>query len=83
MRRPRSAQGHGSNYLVLSRSCANLYEEIAEVFGDQSGIKVVVDRRQGVGGMTEIPSSKRRRSRTRKGQANPRMISVRMRKEAS
>jgi hypothetical protein len=67
----------------LNRSCADLYKEIAEALEDRPDIKVVVDRRRGKGRMTEIPSSKRRRGRTRKGQVNPRMISVRMRKKAS
>ncbi len=82
MREPRSGRGNGPKYLVLNRSCADLYEEIAELFENRPDIKVVVDRRRGTGGMTEIPSRKRRRARTRKGEANPRMLSVRMRKEA-
>jgi hypothetical protein len=69
--------------LVLSRSCADLYEEIAELFADRPYIKVVVDRREGKDGMTEIPAGKKRGARTRKGQANPRVVSVRFRKEAS
>jgi hypothetical protein len=69
--------------LVLSRSCADLYEEIAELFADRPYIKVVVDRREGEEGMTEIPVKERRGARTRKGRANPRQVSVRLRKEAS
>ena len=83
MRTPRSGQAKEPGYLVLNRSCADLYAEIAEAFEDRGYIKVVVDRRQGRNGMTEIPAPKRRGARTRKGQANPRMVSVRMRKEAS
>ncbi len=83
MREPRPGQGNGPYYLVLNRSCADLYEEIAKVFEDRPYIKVVVDRRRGKGRMTEIPSGERRGARTRKGQANPRLVSVRLRKEAS
>ena len=82
MRRPRTTQGKTSDYLVLSRSCVDLYEEITEVFGDRSDIMMVMDRRHGIGGIAEIHSSKGRHARTRKEQVNPRMISVRMRKEA-
>jgi hypothetical protein len=83
MRKPRPGQEKDSNYLVLNRSCADLYEKIAEVFENQPEINVVVDRRRGTGGMTEIPSSRRRRARTRKKQANPRMVSVQIKREAS
>jgi hypothetical protein len=32
MRQPRPGQGQGTYYLVLNRSCADLYEEIAKLF---------------------------------------------------
>jgi hypothetical protein len=42
-------------FLVLSRSCADLRDEIAGVFGDRADIEVVVDRRQDGRGMPGIP----------------------------
>ena len=55
MRGSREGQERRTHYLVLSRSCADLYEEIAELFADRSDIEVVVDRRLGRGGMLPIP----------------------------
>jgi hypothetical protein len=52
--------------LVLSRSCADLYEEIAELFADRPSIEVVVDRRRGLDGMREIPVGRRRRAERRR-----------------
>ena len=53
------------HYLVISRSCAYLYEEIARLFADRPDIKVIVDRRQGPTRMKEIPEAwERRRRRT-------------------
>lgn len=46
--------------MVLNRSCADLYEEIAELFADRTEIEVVVDRRRGRGGMIPIPLSRHR-----------------------
>jgi len=83
MREPRPGQGNGPCYLVLNRSCADLYEEIAEAFEDRPYVKVVIDRRQGRNGMREIPTRKRRGARTRKAQADPRMVSAQLRKQAS
>lgn len=34
-----------TQYVVLSRACANLYEEMVALFSDWPGIEVVVDRR--------------------------------------
>lgn len=51
------------HYLVISRSCADLYEEIARLFADHPDIKVIVDRRRGPTRMKEIPKAKGRRSR--------------------
>jgi hypothetical protein len=82
MREPWPGQGQGTYYLVLNRSCADLYEEVARLFADESRIEVVVDRRRGLDGMTEIPAGMRRGARTKKGRANPRVMSVRLRKEA-
>jgi hypothetical protein len=82
MREPRPGQGQGTYYLVLNRSCADLYEEVVRLFADESRIKVVIDRRRGDDGMTEIPTRKRRGARTEKRRANPRVMSVRLRKEA-
>jgi hypothetical protein len=82
MREPRPGQGQGSYYLVLNRSCADLYQEVARLFADESRIEVVVDRRRGNDGMTEIPAGRRRGARTKKGRANPQVMSVRLRKEA-
>jgi hypothetical protein len=83
MREPRPGQGQGPYYLVLNRSYADLYEEIAEAFEDRRYIKVIVDRRQGRNGMARIPARQRRLARTRRGQTNPRLLSFRLRKEAS
>ena len=82
MREQRSGQTSGAFYLVLNRSCADLYEEIAEAFGDRSYIEVVVDRRQGEGGMKEIPAKERRGAGTRKRLDDPRMVAVLLRKQA-
>jgi hypothetical protein len=72
LRQPREGQAGRRNILVLSRSCADLYEEIAELFADRATIEVVVDRRRGLDGMTEIPAAKKRRAerRRRRRQAN-------------
>lgn len=83
MRGPRTGQTNEPYYLVLNRSSADLYEEIAEAFEDRRYIKVIADRRHGRNGMAEIPARKRQGARTRKGQANPRIVSVRLRNEAS
>jgi hypothetical protein len=82
MRERRRGQKSKGYFLVLNRSCADLYEEIAEAFADRRYITVMMDRRQGPDGMTAIPAKPRRRSRTRKDPVNPRMVAVRMRKEA-
>jgi hypothetical protein len=47
MREPRIGQGQGTYYLVLNRSCADLYEEIAKLFVGYPRIQVVLDRRRG------------------------------------
>jgi len=52
---------------VLNRSCADLYEEIAELFADRSYIAVVMDRRHGRGAMIPIPLSQRLRARSSGG----------------
>lgn len=53
------------HYLVVSRSCAYLYEEIAELFADRPDIKVIVDRRRGPISTKEIQEAgERRRRRT-------------------
>ncbi len=83
MRESRPGQGNDPYYLVLNRSCADLYEEIAEAFEDRPYIEVVVDRRRGKAGMKEIPAKRRRGSRRWKGQVNLRLLSVRVRQEAS
>jgi len=83
MRELRPGQGQGTYYLVLNRSCADLYEEIANLFVGYPRIQVVLDRRRGNDGMTEIPTGRRRGARTKKGRANPRVMSVQLRKEAS
>jgi hypothetical protein len=61
-------------YLVLNRSCADLYDEIAELFADRPYIKVVMDRRRGKNGMAEIPASQKPRARQGHGRANPRVV---------
>lgn len=66
MREPRGGQEGRKNYLVLNRSCADLYPEIAELFADRTDIEVVVDRRRGKGGMIPIPLWQRR-ARSRGG----------------
>lgn len=60
MREPREGQENeeqGIHYLVLNRSCADLYEAIAKLFAGRPYIKVIVDRRQGKGQMEEIVPS--------------------------
>jgi len=66
LREPRVGQEGRRNILVLSRSCADLYEEIAELFADRPSIEVVVDRRRGLDGMTEIPAARKRRAERRR-----------------
>jgi len=66
LREPREGQERERHYLVLSRSCADLYEEIAELFADRPSIEVVVDRRRGLDGMTEIPAARKRRAERRR-----------------
>ena len=63
MRELRRGEGQGAYYLVLNRSCADLYDEIAELFANRPYIRVVVDRRRGKSGMAEIPASERPGSR--------------------
>lgn len=63
MREPREGQEGEEgrkNYLVLNRSCADLYGEIAELFSNRADIEVIVDRRRGKGGMIPIPLWQRR-----------------------
>src|SRR5574341_897684 len=55
LREPREGQEGRRNILVLSRSCADLYEEVAELFADRPSIEVVVDRRWSGGGLAGIP----------------------------
>ncbi len=66
MREPREGQAGRRNILVLSRSCADLFQEIAELFADRPSIEVVVDRRRGLDGMTEIPAARKRRAERRR-----------------
>jgi len=66
LREPREGQERERHYLVLSRSCADLYEEIAELFADRPSIEVVVDRRRGLDGMPEIPAARKRRAERRR-----------------
>ena len=66
MRAPRDGQEGRRNILVLSRSCADLYEEIAELFSDRPFIEVVVDRRRGLDRMSEIPAARKRRAERRR-----------------
>ena len=82
MREQRPGQTREAYYLVLNRSCADLYEEIAEAFEDRAYIEVVVDRRQGEGSMKEIPEKERRGAGTRKKLDDPRMVAVLLRKQA-
>lgn len=79
----RRKRDQGTYYLVLSRSCADLHKEIAELFADRPYIKIVVDRRKGEDGMKEIPAGKRRGVRTRVKRADARLVSARLRREAS
>jgi hypothetical protein len=67
---------------VPNRSCADLYEEVARLFADESRIKVVIDRRRENDRMTEIPAGARLGARTKKGRANQRVMSAWLRKEA-
>jgi hypothetical protein len=63
LREPREGQEGRRNLLVLNRSCADLYEEIAGLFADRPDIEVIVDRRRGRGGMLPIPLSRKTRAR--------------------
>lgn len=51
------------HYLVISRSCADLYDELAQLFADRPDIRVIVDRRHGRGRMAEIPDLQKRKGR--------------------
>lgn len=66
MREPQEGQEGRKNYLVLNRSCADLYAEIAELFANRTDVEVIVDRRRGKGGMIPIPLWQRR-ARSRGG----------------
>ena len=83
MRALRRGQEQGTYYLLLNRSCADLYDEVAELFADRPYIKVVVDRRRGKDGMPEIPAPQR--PRALKGQWRPtlKVVSARLRQEVS
>ena len=83
MRKPRPGQGEGLYYLVLNRSYADLLEAVLECFEDRPCIEVIVDRRRGEDRMAELPTPRRRVACRRDGRANPRLISVWLRKEAS
>ena len=43
--------GHQNQYMVLSRACAELYEEVSSLRADRPEVVVVVDRR----GVEETP----------------------------
>jgi hypothetical protein len=47
MREQATDQSHPHEYAILSRACADLYEEMAEVLSGWPEIEVVVDRRKG------------------------------------
>jgi len=81
MRQPRPGQGQGPYYLVLNRSCADLYQEIADCFEDRLCIEVVVDRRRGQDRMAEIPASQDAPVRMGKWRAKQRLMSVRLRQQ--
>jgi hypothetical protein len=83
MRALRRGQEQGTYYLVLNRSCADLYDEVAELFADRPYIEVVVDRRRGKGGMPEIPASQRPRALKGQWRPNPKVVSARLRQEVS
>ena len=72
------------NYLVLNRSCAELYDEIAELFADRPHIEVIVDRRRGKGEMRAIPASQPVRGQSSEGRPlDVRLVSVEMRRQAT
>jgi hypothetical protein len=84
MRELRRGQEQGTQYLVLNRSCADLYDEIAELFANRPYIKVVVDRRRGKGRMTTIPGSSPARGQSPLGRRlDVRHVSVERRRQAS
>ncbi len=83
MNEPWRGQGQGTHYLVLNRSCADLYDQIVELFADRLDIEVVVDRRRGKGGMAEIPVSQETRVRGGEGRANKRVVLSLLRREAA
>jgi hypothetical protein len=69
---------------VLNRSCADLYDQIAELFAGRPDIQVVVDRRWGKGRMATIPASRPVRDRSPEGRPlDVRLVSVEMRRQAS
>ncbi len=85
MNEPWRGQGQGTHYLVLNRSCADLYDQIVALFAERLDIdiEVVVDRRRGKGGMATIPSPERPHVPMRQGRpANVQQLSARLRKEA-
>ena len=70
-------------YLVLNRSCADLYDEIAELFADRPYIKVIVDRRRGKNGMAELQASRGPRTRRRHWRADMSVVEAQARTEGS
>ncbi len=83
MRKPRRGQEREMNYLVLNRSCADLYDKIAELFADCAHIEVIVDRRQGKGRMETIRTSRPVGDRSPEGRPiDVRLVSVEMRRQA-
>jgi hypothetical protein len=83
MREPRDGQERRADYLVLNRSCADLYDEVASLFTERPDIEVVLDRRRGKGKMAAIPVPKRSRVQSRqKRRVSLRSLSVELRKGA-
>jgi len=84
MREPRQGQEREMHYLVLNRSCADLYDEIAELFADRPHIEVIVDRRRGKEQMGSIPASRPAQDQLSEGRPlDVRRVSVEMRRQAS
>jgi hypothetical protein len=75
-REPREGQELKRHYLVLSRSCADLYDEIVKLFANRPNIVVIIDRRKGEGAMAEIPPEGERRAARRERRRGQTMVLV-------
>lgn len=55
-------------YLVVSRSCLHLYQDIVQLLRGREDIRIIIDRRQGERRKVNLPiREERRREERRKG----------------